>query len=46
VGPTTVVNSQALRDSAAVKFGDTQGTLEAWSGEITPVWRTPSMAGR
>jgi Periplasmic binding protein len=46
VGPTTVVNSRALRDSAAVKFGDTQGTLEAWSGEITPVWRTPSMAGR
>jgi len=45
-GPTTVVNSRALRDSAAVKFGDTQGTLEAWSGEITPVWRTTSMAGR
>ena len=31
---------------ALLMGSDIAGTLEAWSREITPAWRTPSMAGR
>jgi hypothetical protein len=31
---------------ALLMGSDLAGTLEAWSREIMPAWRTPSMAGR
>jgi hypothetical protein len=31
---------------ALLMGSDIAGTLEAWSREIMPAWRTPSMAGR
>jgi len=49
IGPASAkaVEGGGVTHVLALLMGsDIAGTLEAWSREIMPAWRTPSMAGR